>query len=183
MCDQYADWEGAYLASQFNQAADWQVIPVVNSIGVFQTKVNTILPDIPLDANVLILIGGNSWQHDYPSLTKLISQYLLQERVVGAICGSVDDLARNGLLTGYQHTGNAQFLWQDDKQYINPTYFKDKQAVRDRNLITANGTAALDFTGEVLSAVAINQKKAHQEIELQRIGFCQYTKQYGNPYQ
>ena len=79
MCDQYADWEGAYLASQFNQAADWQVItasliPVVNSIGGFQTKVNTILPDILLDANVLILIGGNSWQHDYPSLTKLISR-------------------------------------------------------------------------------------------------------------
>lgn len=83
---------------------------------------------------------------------------------MGAICGSVDDLARNGLLTGYQHTGNAQFLWQDDKQYINPTDFKDKQAVRDRNLITANGTAALDFTGEVLSAVAINQKKAIKKL-------------------
>lgn len=188
MCDQYADWEGAYLASQLNQADGWQVttasvIPVVTSIGGFQTKVNEVLPDISSDADLLILIGGNSWQHDYPALTKLISQYLLRESVVGAICGSVDYLARNGLLTGYQHTGNAQFLWQYDKQYTNPTEFKDKQVVRDRNLITANGTAALDFTDEVLSAMPINQQKTHQEIELQRLGFYQYTKQYGNPYQ
>lgn len=26
MLDQYADWEGSYLASQINQNPDWQVV-------------------------------------------------------------------------------------------------------------------------------------------------------------
>lgn len=38
MLDQYADWEGSYLASQLNQSTDWQIktastTPSVTSIG------------------------------------------------------------------------------------------------------------------------------------------------------
>ncbi|GEO64357.1 glutamine amidotransferase [Companilactobacillus nantensis] len=188
MCDQYADWEGAYLSSQLNQKDDWQVItasvtPIVTSIGGFKTQVDETLNELSQNADLLILIGGDSWKQDYPKLTATIRAYLKQGKAVGAICGAVDYLARNGLLTGYQHTGNAQFLWNGDRQYTNPQDFQEKQVVRDRNLITANGTATLDFTDSILSSLFTKQSSTHREMELQRLGFYRYVELYGNPYQ
>lgn len=188
MCDQYADWEGAYLSSQLNQQDDWQIVtasvmPVVTSIGGFKTQVDERLDELSQDADLLILIGGNSWEQDYQKLTVTIQTYLQLGKVVGAICGAVDYLARNGLLTGYQHTGNAQFLWKNDKQYTNPQDFQEKQVVQDHNLITANGTAALDFTDLILTKLFTKQLEIHQEMRLQRLGFYRYVALYGNPYQ
>ncbi|WP_261805628.1 DJ-1/PfpI family protein [Lapidilactobacillus luobeiensis] len=71
------------------------------------------------------------------------------------MCGEVYFLAQNGLLTGYSHTGNAQYLWPDFSHYTNASDFTDKQAVIDPNLVTANGTAALEFTNLVLKMVNV----------------------------
>lgn len=51
MCDQYADWEEAYLASQLNQKDEWQVVtasvtPVVTSIGGFKAQVDEMLNEL-----------------------------------------------------------------------------------------------------------------------------------------
>lgn len=64
---------------------------------------------------------------------------------MGAICRAVDYLARNGLLNNYKHTGNALFLWKNYSSYTNSANFFKKQAIRDKNLITANERLLLNL--------------------------------------
>ncbi|KRL12421.1 4-methyl-5(B-hydroxyethyl)-thiazole monophosphate biosynthesis protein [Schleiferilactobacillus perolens DSM 12744] len=188
MMDDYADWEGAYLSRMLNTAPDWTVKTAstqkeIKSIGGLTTKVDYQINQIPRDCALLVLIGGNSWTIDNEWLKQLIISRLHNGQPVAAICGAVDYLARNGLLNDYQHTGNAQYLWQDDNQYQNPTGFIAQQAVQDRNLVTANGTAALDFTEAVLKMVAFKpDDQVHQDVDLYRIGYYQYCQKYGNPF-
>lgn len=78
MLDQYADWEASYLASQLNQSTDWQVkttstTPLVTSIGGFTTKVDYQLDCLPT-IDLLILIGGNSWNINNSLLYSLVQQ-------------------------------------------------------------------------------------------------------------
>lgn len=185
--DQYADWEGAYLASQLNQREDWQVktastSEVVTSIGGLKLQVDMGLDLIPATAALVVMIGGNAWQRAIPMLTTLIRQRLEQGLPVGAICGAVDYLARNGLLTNYRHTGNSQFLWQNDDQYVNPNEFEAQQVVVDHNLVTANGTGTLEFTSAILTLIDCNDDTAKQAILLQQLGYYEYCRQFGDPY-
>ena len=80
MLDQYADWEASYLASQLNQSTDWQVkttstTPLVTTIGGFTTKVDYQLDCLPT-IDLLILIGGNSWNINNSLLYSLVQQHL-----------------------------------------------------------------------------------------------------------
>ncbi len=81
---------------------------------------NYHLEQIPVDCELLILIGGNSWQIKNNVLKQLIQDRLTDNRFVGAICGAVDYLAKNGLLTDFKQAnykfnpnkpGNFQWFW------------------------------------------------------------------------
>lgn len=188
MLDEYADWEGAYLSSTLNQAPSWEVKTAsikqeVVSIGGFKTTVDYQLEQIPANCELLILIGGNSWQIKNSVLKQLIQDRLTNNKFVGAICGAVDYLAKNGLLTNFKHTGNAQYLWKDFDQYQNKSDFLEEQTVRDHNLVTANGTAPLEFTKQVLKMIKFkNSEQIDKDIYLYEFGFYQYCKEYGNPF-
>ncbi|MCG0585422.1 DJ-1/PfpI family protein [Lactiplantibacillus plantarum] len=80
MLNEYADQEGAYLSSQLNQNEDWQVKTAsinstVTSIGSLTTKVDYQLSDLP-SSDLLILIGGNSWDVENSQLSNLITTHL-----------------------------------------------------------------------------------------------------------
>ena len=188
MLDDYADWEGAYLASMINQQAGWQVKTAslekeVQSIGGFTTVVDYTLETLPETIDLLILIGGNSWHLNPEKLVTLVADLLEANIPVGAICGAVDFLARNGLLTHYQHTGNALFFWQEFTEYTNASDFKEEQAVSDKLLITANGTATLEFTKLVLEAINFtDENQIKQMIGMHQLGYYKYTEKFGNPY-
>jgi len=188
MLDDYADWEGAHLSSMLNAESDWDVKTAsvkkeVVSIGGFKTLVDYQLEQIPINGDLLILIGGNSWSLENNSLRQLIAERLANNKPVGAICGAVDYLAKNGLLTHFKHTGNAQYLWQNFDQYQNKNDFIEKQVVRDQNLVTANGTASLEFTQAVLKMICFkNSAQIDKNIDLYKIGFYQYCAKYGNPF-
>ncbi|MEX0379850.1 type 1 glutamine amidotransferase family protein [Leuconostoc sp. MS02] len=188
MLDDYADWEGAHLSSMLNVESDWDVKTAsvkkeVVSIGGLKTLVDYQLEQIPVNSDLLILIGGNSWSLENNSLRQLIAERLANNKPVGAICGAVDYLAKNGLLTHFKHTGNAQYLWQNFDQYQNKNDFIEKQVVRDQNLVTANGTASLEFTQAVLKMICFkNSAQIDKNIDLYKIGFYQYCAKYGNPF-
>ncbi|HAP8423634.1 TPA: glutamine amidotransferase, partial [Enterococcus faecium] len=102
---------------------------------------------------------------------------------VAAICGAVDYLAQSGLLQGYKHTGNAQFPWLESENYQNKEDFIEQQAVKDRNLITANGTAPIEFTDLILQAVHFETEEIREKtIRLYKLGFYDYYKKYGDPF-
>lgn len=186
--DEYADWEGAHLSSMLNQSNEWEVKTAsvkdeVISIGGFHTKIDLNLDQIPKNADLLVLIGGNSWNLENQKLKHLIGQRLINNQPVAAICGAVDYLAKNGLLNNYKHTGNAVYIWNEFHNYTNSENFIEKQVVHDQNLVTANGTAALEFTAEVLKMVHFNDDHAiEKQVALQELGFYKYCDKYGNPF-
>lgn len=158
--DQYADWEGVYLASALNQREDWSVHtvsldPIVSSIGGFKTSVDYIIGLEPANFNLLVMIGGDSWSNDNKKLLHFVKTAFQKNIPIAAICGAVDFLAKNGLLNNHSHTGNFVYLWKDYKQYKPISSFVEKQAVRDKNLVTANGTRLLTFWQQQQSKAAL----------------------------
>ncbi|MBP6563949.1 MAG: DJ-1/PfpI family protein [Neisseriaceae bacterium] len=189
LLDGYADWEGAYLSSRLHQSPDWQVKTAsltagrCVSMGGFTTMVDYGLADLPDHVDVLVLLGGLGWDIDHPALSRLIGQYLAQGVKVGALCGAVDYLAKHGHLNQFKHTGNALAAWQDMAGYQNAAGFVPEQVVVDRHLITANGTAAVDFSAAMLIALGQGSAAAiAQEHALFKVGYYDYRAQHGDPY-
>lgn len=188
LLNNYADWEAGYLTGILKQK-DWQIKyasnqQIVHSIGGMNVQVDYQLSDLAsLDEfDLLVLIGGQSWSLEDNDLHNLIDKQLKSKRALGAICGAVDYLARNGFLNHYQHTGNAQYIWKNYANYQNEGGFLKKQAVLDKNLVTANGTAALDFTRLVLELIGDTPINAQKAVDLYRLGFYNYCGKYGNPF-
>ena len=188
LLNDYADWEVAYISSTINMSEEWSVKTIstqkeVKSIGGLTTKVDYLLEEIPSQYDLLILIGGNSWTNDDSDIINLVNHTLTNNIILGAICGSVDFMARNGLLNNFKHTGNDLSLWNTYDQYSNKDEFQFKQAVRDKNLVTANGTAPIEFEQLILESINYAEKnEIEKTIYLQRHGFYDYSKKYGNPF-
>ena len=101
LLDEFADWEGAYLSSILNQDDNWSASTIsveenVSSLGGFSVLVDYIIGDEPKDYDLLVMIGGNSWDNDSENLLKFVEEAFNKNIVIGAICGAVDYLARNG---------------------------------------------------------------------------------------
>ncbi|EGP4807785.1 glutamine amidotransferase [Enterococcus faecium] len=188
LLEEYADWEGAYITSTLNQNEKWQnktasIQSEVTSIGGLKTKIDYLIEQIPEKVDLFIMIGGNSWDIKNHHLYQIIDKLLKTDVPVAAICGAADYLAQSGLLQGYKHTGNAQFPWLESENYQNKEDFIEQQAVKDRNLITANGTAPIEFTDLILQAVHFETEEIRQKtIRLYKLGFYDYYKKYGDPF-
>lgn len=167
LLDDYADWEAGSLAAALNEEPegegrrfDVKTVSLtkepVKSIGGF-----TVLPDYGIDDAPetfagLILIGGNSWRKDGSErVMGLVDKALRQQAVLGAICDATVFLGKNGLLNDVPHTSNHLDDLQDTagNRYTNKAHYLEKQAVRSGRLITANGSAFLEFGKEVLEAL------------------------------
>lgn len=186
--DKYADWEGAYLSSTLNQREDWTVSTisldkVVNSIGGFKTSVDYIIASEPESYDLLVMIGGYSWSHDNKKVIPLIKKTFQNNIPIGAICGAVDFLAKNGFLNNHDHTGNSLDYWNDFENYNPTSRFFEKQAVKDKNLVTANGTAPIEFTNLILELIEFDTQENIEKITyMNRFGFYKFSEKYGNPY-
>ncbi|EGP5119547.1 glutamine amidotransferase [Enterococcus faecium] len=188
LLEEYADWEGAYITSTLNQNEGWQnktasIQSEVTSIGGLKTKIDYLIEQIPEKIDLFIMIGGNSWDIENHHLYLIIDKFLKTDVPVAAICGAVDYLAQSGLLQGYKHTGNAQLPWLESENYHNKEDFIEQQAVKDHNLITANGTAPIEFTDLILQAVHFETEETRQKtIRLYKLGYYDYYKKYGDPF-
>ena len=162
--DKYADWEAAYLSSlilslgqdEYSVKTVSLTKDIIQSIGGF-----TVLPDYdiqsaPTDFEGLILIGGMSWRNETAQQVKPLVQSALNNRkVLGGICDASAFLGTIGVLNNVSHTSNDL---NDLKQWAGDAYTGEEkyimqQAVRDKNIITANGTASLEFAKEVMIAL------------------------------
>ena len=188
MLDEYADWEGAYLSSTLNQREDWSVNTIsldgiVSSIGGFKTSADYIIGCEPEDFNLLVMIGGNSWGNDNKMLLQFVKTTFQNNIPIGAICGAVDYLAKNGFLNDHNHTGNSVYIWNDYENYNPNSSFLEKQAVKDKNLVTANGTAPIEFTNLILELIEFDTpENIEKMMYMYRHGFYNYCEKYGNPY-
>lgn len=184
----FADWEAAPLAAAINQKDGWQVQTVsltkapIRSMGCF-----TVLPDMTVDEAMktdftgTILIGGKSWRSENAKqVVPLITYALRQNAVVGGICDASVFLGTTGALNSVAHTSNQLADLQDyaGAAYTGAERYQNIQAVRDGNIITANGTAALEFAKEALLALGtMTEQEADQWYALYKLGW--YTAMKG----
>lgn len=164
--DQYADWEAAYLSSAIHRLGQgmYEVKTVsltknvVQSIGGFHIVPDYDIQSMPAEYEALILIGGMTWRNEAAQRIKpLVEKCFAKGRVLGGICDAAAFLGTVGVLNDVKHTGNDL---QDLKQWAGKAYTGEEkylmqQAVSDGNIVTANGTAALEFAKEVMLTLKI----------------------------
>lgn len=81
------------------------------------------------------------------------------------------------------HTGNSVSFWRNYEKYQPNRSFLEKQAVKDKNLVTANGTAPIEFTHLVLELVEFDTPENIAKITyMNKHGFYEFCEKYGNPY-
>ena len=141
---QYADWEAAYITS------------AITMLGQGQYDIKTV--SLSKDYEALILIGGMTWRDENAQLVKTLVEECYQKgKVLGGICDASAFLGTVGVLNGVLHTSNdmnALKQWAGSA-YTGETKYIAKQAVRDKNIITANGTAPMEFAKEILLALNV----------------------------
>ncbi len=165
LLNDYADWEGAFLSAALNSGVmpDSEIkytvktvaptLSEVYSLGGFRTMPDYSFSTVPADYAALILIGGMRWDAaESEHVVPLIHDALQRGKIVGAICNAVSFMCAHGFLNDVKHTGNTLSqlkLWGGDR-YVNEAGYVEKQAVSDKNIVTANGTGYLEFTRELL---------------------------------
>ena len=163
--NEYADWEGAYLATTINTGVmpDSPInfvaktvaptLDAVRSIGGFRTLPDYSFQNMPSDYAALVLIGGMQWQSsEAEQLVPIVNEAFKQGKIIGAICNAASFMCKHRFLNDVKHTGNTLELLKQwgGKQYTNEGSYIAQQAVSDKNIVTANGTAQLEFTRELL---------------------------------
>lgn len=188
LLDDFADWEAAYLASALRGG----VMPgvpgtheveyaapggrQVRSLGGLRVLPDRDLSALPDECAGVVLIGGLSWQTpEAEQVVPLVDEALRRGALLGAICNAASFLAAHGYLNEVRHTGNTLDMlreWGGDR-YTGAGHYEERQAVRDGNVVTANGTGALEFTRECLLALGVATPEAVEaSYAFNKHGFC-----------
>lgn len=125
----------------------------IKSIGGFTTLPDYSFETMPGDYAALVLIGGFGWSTPVAEqIVPIIRQAIEKGKIIGAICNGASFMAKHGFLNSVKHTGNGPEqlkLWGGDN-YTNPDGYIHAQAIKDKNIVTANGSSALEFAKELL---------------------------------
>lgn len=148
----------------------------VKSIGGFRTVPDYTFDTVPDDYAALVLIGGFGWSTPVAEcVMPIVKKAVENGKIVGAICNGASFLAKCGLLNNVRHTGNGpeQLQLWGGENYTNSEGYVHAQAVSDRNIVTANGSATLEFARELLLLLE-NDTPEHIEMYYQfnKQGFC-----------
>lgn len=164
LLDKFADWEAAPLAAAVTTLGGQVKVASPNGQPVRSIGGFTTMPDTDISLNSLdgchgvVLIGGMSWRENVAeTVAPMVRSAVERKLPVGAICDAVVFLARCGVLNDVAHTGNMLADLQNyaGKNYSGEKLYRNEPAVRDNSIVTANGTAALEFAREMLVVLAM----------------------------
>ena len=148
----------------------------VKSIGGFRTLPDYSFDTMPDDYAALVLIGGFGWTMPVAErVIPIVKQAVENGKIVGAICNGASFMAKCGLLNNVRHTGNGpeQLRLWGGENYTNPEGYVHAQAVSDRNIVTANGSATLEFARELLLLLENDTpKRIEMYYQFNKQGFC-----------
>lgn len=171
--DTMADWEVGFATAHINNG-HWQREPGrtrVATIGATRDPITTmgglrVIPDAgldevaPADSAMLVLPGADTWLtgDGNAAFARKAGEFLAAGVPVAAICGATAGLAAAGLLDDHDHTSNAaEFLAMTG--YAGADRYRDEPAVTDGDLITASGTAPVEFAREVLGRLGLYEPR------------------------
>lgn len=148
----------------------------VKSIGGFRMLPDYSFDTIPEDYAALVLIGGFGWATPVAEkVTVIVSKAIAEGKIVGAICNASSFMAKYGFLNGIAHTGNGidQLKLWGGEQYTNSEGYIHRQAVADKNIVTANGSATLEFARELLLLLKNDTpERVEMYYQFNKQGFC-----------
>lgn len=152
----------------------------VKSIGGFRMLPDYSFDTMPEDYAALILVGGFGWATPIADKVVSIVKHAIEKgKIVGAICNAASFMAKHGFLNNIKHTGNGieQLKIWGGENYTNNHGYVNIQAVADTNIVTANGSATLEFAKELLSLLendTLEQIEMYYQFNKQ--GFCELFK-------
>lgn len=166
LLEQYGDWEAAYLSSAIYMLGqgEYEVKTVsttrepVKSMGGFRTVPDYDVKSMPKNYEALILIGAMTWREENAQQIKpLVEECVKNGKVLGGICDATVFLGAAEVLNHVNHTSNDidDLKQWAGKSYVGEEKYKREPAVSDGNIITANGTATLEFAKEVMLTLKI----------------------------
>ena len=185
----YAAHEAVYLAQAIasdefalkespryvNRAVAPTLEPVI-SIGGFRTLPDYSFDTMPEDYAALVLIGGFGWSTPVAErVIPIVRSAIEKGKAVGAICNAASFMAKCGFLNAVRHTGNGldQLKSWGGENYTNPEGYVHSQAVSDGNIVTANGSAALEFAKELLLLLDNDTpERIEMYYQFNKQGFC-----------
>lgn len=166
--DGYADWESAYICSELNKEDTEYVIKTISvdnkqkiSMAGFRVTPDYSVNDYPSNFEALLLLGGDAWFEHKNDMIKPVVKYAVEKNIlVAAICGATIFMGQEGYLDHIKHTSNTlEFLKDQAPSYKGDSNYIEKQAVCDGNIITANGTASLEFAREIMKKLNVKSEE------------------------
>lgn len=192
--EKYADWECAFLSTALqhgigNSKPCYEVKTVsvtrapLASDGGFVTVPDYDINSVPEDYAGVILVGGYSWidveskglTEEAQKIVSLVDKTLKDGKMLGAICNGTVFLGMTGFLNNCSHTSNGldNIISLAKEKYTGHDRYVEKQAVRDNNIVTANGTGYLEFARESLLALkAYPEKEIEEHYNFFKLGLC-----------
>lgn len=187
----YADWEIAFLCPGLNNEKKRFSIKyiamsyeLVISMGGLK-----VIPDYSIEeylcknrnmfhVDLLVLCGGTFWKeqnYKSPLVQELVELCHLHKCLISAICDATTFLAYHSYLNDIKHTGNSlEYFIEQCTSYTGKQHFIESQCCYDKSIITANGTATLEFTKEVMKQLNVYPNEQLEEWYLfNKKGFYQ----------
>ena len=167
-----ADWEAGYAVAELNSGRFFKPTAErlqVKTCAFSRDSIATmgglrLLPDLTVneiclsDAAMLILPGGDGWlQLQHEMILERAAAFLSADIPVAAICAATVALGRVGLLNHHRHTSvDLEFLRMvGGEAYSGSALYEQQPAVLDGNLITAAGTAPLEFACRIFERLDV----------------------------
>lgn len=148
----------------------------VRSIGGFRSLPDYTFDTMPDDYAALVLIGGFGWSTPVAdSVVPIVAKAIDDGKIVGAICNAASFMAKHGFLNAVRHTGNGldQLKIWGGGNYTNAGGYVNVQAVSDGNIVTANGSATLEFAKELLLLIENDTpERIEMYYQFNKQGFC-----------
>lgn len=152
----------------------------VKAIGGFRMVPDYSFDTMPEDYAALVLIGGFGWMTPIADkVVPVVSKAVADGKIVGAICNAASFMAKHGFLNNINHTGNGldQLKLWGGENYSNSEGYIHKQAVADHNIVTANGSATLEFAKELLLLLENDTpERIEMYYQFNKQGFCELFK-------
>ena len=143
-------------------------------MGGFRTIPDYCISDYPENFAMLLLIGGHAWMEQKSNAIEPVVEYAVKNHIpVAAICNAANFMAEEGYLDNIKHSGNTlEFMKSQAPHYKGDMNFIEEQAVCDSDIITANGTASLEFAKEIMLYLNVKPvEKIDEWYKFNKLGF------------
>jgi putative intracellular protease/amidase len=178
--DGFADWEPSLVTTGLNRYSNFEIKTfsidgkAVKSMGNLTVQPDLTLKEIQvMDVDLLVLPGGNAWEEGgNTEISELINKLFNEGKTIAAICAATTFLAKEGVYATVKHTSNGfEYLKKQVPEYNAGYNYVNSPCVVDKNVITANGAAMIEFAHKIFGHFDIfNKEEMNYWLKLYKSG-------------